>query len=132
MGETAPCGCGGTRQVSVSEFAAGDRHEWGVFVHCAGCGHTTQECGDGELHPRLRAAIIAEFGLARLRADPEVNRPLRVRLLAVLRRDGLTLAAAAGAYALLTGDGLTGTPVEMELLGKRLTAAGGTVTVEAV
>ncbi|MFC5002056.1 hypothetical protein ACFPIJ_30025 [Dactylosporangium cerinum] len=132
MGEAEPCRCGGTRQVSVSESIDGNRHVWGVFVHCAGCGYTTQECGDGEMYPRLRAAIIAESGLARLCADPEVNRPLRVRLLAALRRDGRTLAETTGAYALLTGDGITGTPAEMALLGKRLTAAGGTVTVEPV
>lgn len=87
-------------------------------------------CGWDEAPDQVRAAIIARDGLARLRADPLTNRPHRVKILTVFRRSGMTLGEAVDAYARLTGDGITDTPVEMHLLANRLAHAGASALLE--
>lgn len=73
---------------------------------------------------------MARDGLARLRGDPDANRTHRVAILATFRRTGVTLGEAVNAYAQLTGDGITGLPVEMNLVADRLTRAGACVVLE--
>jgi hypothetical protein len=89
-------------------------------------------CGTDEAPDRVRAAIIALDGLALLRADPLANRPKRVAILAVFRRAGMTLGEAVNAYAQLTGEGITGLPVELRLIADRLTNAGAVVVLDTV
>jgi hypothetical protein len=78
----------------------------------------------------LRQVIVARDGLARLRGDPEVNNPLRVRLLKVFRQYGVSISEASDAYARLTDAGVTGTSAEMCLLARRLAAAGAVTELD--
>jgi hypothetical protein len=78
----------------------------------------------------LRQVLIARDGLVRLRGDPAVNNPLRVRLLRVFRRYGVSISEASDAYARLTGAGITGTSAEMDLLARRLAAAGAVTELD--
>jgi hypothetical protein len=87
-------------------------------------------CGGDEAPDQVRAAIIARDGLSRLRADPVANRPRRVAILAVLRREGMTLGEAVAAYARLTSAGITGLPMELRLLANRLTRAGAVAILD--
>ncbi|MEV0570751.1 hypothetical protein [Dactylosporangium sp. NPDC050588] len=126
-----PCAsCGGTSRSWAQESVIYGRVESSVSMRCD-CGAASEACDWGPLTGIAREAFIARVGLVRVHADPEVNRPVRVRLLAVFRRDGMTIAEAVDAYARLTGDGITGTPAETQLLADRLAAAGGTVTTAA-
>ncbi|MET7396894.1 hypothetical protein ABZS66_25765 [Dactylosporangium sp. NPDC005572] len=104
---------------------------WSVETSCGGCGAQAVACGWGEVPGDVRAAMIAQYGTARLRLDPAVARPLRVRLLAALRRSGGgSLAEVAGLFERLTGDGVTGTEAEMRLLANRLAAEGARVDLQ--
>jgi hypothetical protein len=123
--------CATPTATSAAQAIHGDRVEWSWSVWCPGCGSAVEICGWGEVPDRVRAAIVARDGLARLRGDPFVNRPQRVAILAVLRRDGMTIGEAVDAFGQLTGAGITGLPVEMRLLADRLTAAGAVVVLYA-
>ncbi|MEV4134966.1 hypothetical protein AB0J72_22665 [Dactylosporangium sp. NPDC049742] len=126
-----PCAsCGGISRSWVTEVLYYGRIERSVSTRCE-CGAAWEECGMDGFSGIYREALVARVGLARVHADPEVNRPLRARLLVVFRRYGMTIAEAVDAYARLTGDGVTGTPAETQLLADRLAAAGGTVTTAA-
>ncbi|MGI5175610.1 hypothetical protein ACQEVZ_04665 [Dactylosporangium sp. CA-152071] len=127
----APCAqCGGTSRSRPQELVFYGHIESSVSTQCD-CGAASEACGRGPLTGIAREALIARVGLARVHADPEVNRPVRVRLLAVFRRDGMTIAEAVDAYARLTRDGITDTPAVTQLLADRLAAAGGAVTTAA-
>ncbi|GAA1557615.1 hypothetical protein GCM10009827_093180 [Dactylosporangium maewongense] len=127
----APCAqCGGISRSWPEESVIYGRIESSVSMQCD-CGAEGVACDWGPLIGIAREAFIARVGLARVHADPEVNRPVRVRLLAVFRRDGMTIAEAVDAYARLTGDGIIDTPAVTQLLADRLAAAGGAVTTAA-
>ncbi|MFF5232869.1 hypothetical protein [Dactylosporangium sp. NPDC000521] len=127
----APCArCGGTSRGRPEESIVHGRVESSVWMRCD-CGAESVACGPGPLTGIAREAYLARVGLARVHADPGVNRAARVRLLAVLRQEGTTIAEAVDAYARLTGEGIAGTPAEVQLLADRLAAAGATVTVAA-
>jgi hypothetical protein len=127
-----PCDrCGGTLRGQVSEIAIWGRVEWSVSWRCD-CGNALEVDECDEISGIHRAALVADAGLTRLRADAAVNAAVRVYLLAVFRRDDVTIAEAVAAYARLTSEGIIGTPARTRLLADRLTAAGATVTLEAL
>jgi hypothetical protein len=78
----------------------------------------------------VRLTPVTRVGLMRLHVDPDKNRDLRPRSLAVFRRRGATITEVADAYAALTGHGLTGTPAEMPVLAEQLTAEGLQVVLQ--
>lgn len=124
-----PCArCGAPILLHVAEILDGDRIIWIVTTRCVSCPYTVvsqdRPASFDRVDAIVRQTLIARVGLARLRADPEVNRALRLRALALFRRQGATVIGAADAYAVLTGEGLTGSPAEMAVLAARLTAAG--------
>jgi hypothetical protein len=119
--------CATPTTASAGQSIQGDRLEWSWSVCCPGCGCTVEICGRDEIPDQIRTAIIARDGLARLWADPLADRLRRVDILAVFRRGGMTLGEAVAAYAQLTGDGITGLPVELQLLANRLTHVGAVV-----
>jgi hypothetical protein len=128
-----PCDrCATPTIASAAYLVHNDRLEWSWSVRCPGCGAAVEICGTDEASDRVRAAIIALDGLALLRADPLANRPKRVAILAVFRRAGMTLGEAVNAYAQLTGEGITGLPVELRLIADRLTNAGAVVVLDTV
>lgn len=90
----------------------------------------SEECGWDELPGELRQLLLARDGTARLRVDVDAGRTLRVPILRVLRRDGASIEDASGTYARLTGDGITGTTAEMQLLANRLHAIGATTRLD--
>jgi hypothetical protein len=124
--------CHGTTSSTVAEVIEGDRVVWIISSRCEGCGRADElrewavAFDDGD---DVRQALIARVGLARLHADPDDSRAVRLKLLAVFRRRGATLVEAAEAYADLTGPGLTGTPAEMMVLSDQLTAVGASVSL---
>ncbi|WP_432825171.1 hypothetical protein [Dactylosporangium sp. CA-092794] len=131
-----PCpSCGGAVSLHVAEAVEGDRVVWTATSRCADCGYTDESCASpaefDNFDSIVRQAVVARVGLTRLHVDPDENRELRLRSLAVLRRRGATIADVADAYAALTGHGLTGTPAEMAILAKQLTAAGVQVTLHS-
>ena len=74
--------------------------------------------------------LVARVGLVQLQAEPDSSRVLRLRLLALFRRNGATIGEATEQTARLTGAGLIGTPAEMQLLANRLTTEGATVSLK--
>ena len=116
-------------RLHLSQFVLHGGIEWSIHRRCDDCGVETDECGRGDTPEPLRAALIDQCGLARLRVDAAESRPLRVRLMKVLRDDGAGLTAAKKAFEQLTGEGLTGTHAEMQLMAERLGAAGATPSV---
>jgi hypothetical protein len=65
-----------------------------------------------------------------LRVKPEIGATPRLPILRVLRQDGNSLEEATVSYARLTGDGVTGTTAEMQLLASRLRATGTTTQLD--
>ncbi|BCJ68372.1 hypothetical protein GCM10009779_49580 [Polymorphospora rubra] len=126
-----PClWCGAPSGGIVTQTIDEDRLLWGTSSICAGCGAVDEGSEWGAMPDELRRALIVRVGLARLRADPEVNRPLRVQVLRMFRRYGASVGEAADAYGRLTGAGITGTPAEIRLLARRLDAVGATVQLD--
>jgi len=124
-----PCPhCGAPISLHVAESLEGDRITWTATTRCLSCPYTvaSQEAPSvfDSLDAIVRQTLIARVGLARLRADPEVNRAVRSRALALFRRQGATVVGAADTYAALTDEGLTGSPAEMGLLAAQLITAG--------
>jgi hypothetical protein len=139
MGEAAivghelvePCfRCGAASRGVIYQTVVGDRLAWGISSRCDRCAEGYERCEWDEMPDELRQVLIARDGLARLRGDPEVNNPLRVRLLMVFRRYGVSISEASATYARLTGAGITGTSAEMDLLGRRLAAAGAVIELD--
>ena len=122
--------CGTSTVASGAQTIRGDRLEWSWSVRCPHCGDEVVMCGSDKTPDRVRAAIVAREGLSVLRGDPSVNRSQRVAILAVFRRNGMALAEATDAYDRLTGEGITGLPVELRLLAERLTDAGALVVTD--
>ncbi|MEV4135002.1 hypothetical protein AB0J72_22850 [Dactylosporangium sp. NPDC049742] len=124
-----PCArCGAPVLLHVAESLEGDRITWTATTRCVSCPYTVASQDQPAFFDRVdvivRQTLIARVGLTRLRADPEVNRTLRLRALALFRQQGATVVGAADTYTELTGEGLTGSPAEMAVLAARLTAAG--------
>ncbi|GLY05564.1 hypothetical protein [Actinoplanes sp. NBRC 101535] len=115
--------------VTPAQTVVTDRIAWAIETSCPRCGAVEEQCGWDEMPDPWREVLLAEEGRSRLRADRERNRPVKVRLLAVLRRQGATIPEALGTYDALTGEGVTGTSAEMTLLATRLSNAGAIVTL---
>jgi hypothetical protein len=129
-----PCPrCGDDVSLHVAEAVDGDKIVWILTSQCVGCRHTDVTQGRpavlDAVDPTIRQALVARVGHARVHADPDANRTLRLRALALFRRRGATIAGAAHAYASLTDAGITGTPAEMALLADYLTAEGIAVSL---
>jgi hypothetical protein len=87
------------------------------------------QCGRDEMPGHWRSILVAQDGLARVRADRRSSRPVKVRLLSVFRKQGATITEAIAAFESLTDAGIVGTPAEMRLLAGRLTSAGAIVSL---
>jgi hypothetical protein len=127
-----PCSyCDGTASGVVTEAIEGDLVVWTTSLRCSGCGRTTETVEPGGMADKIvRQALVARVGLVQLQAEPDSSRVLRLRLLALFRRNGATVGEATEAYARLAGAGLIGTPAEMQLLANRLTTEGATVSLK--
>ncbi|WP_027346847.1 hypothetical protein [Hamadaea tsunoensis] len=125
--------CGARTVGLVDEALVGDRIVWSVSLRCDGCDNVIEADYSGRIYPIERAALIARAGLVRLCVAPEAAQGLRLPLLTLFRRQGMTYAEAAAAHAALIGEGVVGTPAEMQLLANRLAVLGvaGTRTVRA-
>ncbi|MEV0732497.1 hypothetical protein [Polymorphospora sp. NPDC050346] len=122
-----PClRCGASSRGVVTQAIDGDRLTWGITSRCEGCADEGEDDGGawGRMPDDLRQALIAGVGLARLRADPEVTRPLRLQVLRMFRRYGASISEASDTYDRLTDAGVTGTPAEMRLLARQLETVG--------
>jgi hypothetical protein len=119
--------CGGEATCEVVQRIDGDRLQWTRDCHCSRCGATTAEVGWDETPDDVRAALLGRWGAARVvAADGSVP---QVPALRVFRAAGASIPQARTSVALLSGEGVTGTYVEMELLARRLRAEGVSVTV---
>jgi hypothetical protein len=106
------------------------RLAWSISVECDRCSFRTEECGWDELPDGLRQLLLDRDGTARLRVEPEIGVTLRLPILRVLRRDGISLNEASETYTRLTGVGITGTTAEMQLLASRLRAVGAATQLD--
>jgi hypothetical protein len=116
---TVPCDtCSGEAMCEVVQRIDGDRLQWTRDCHCSRCGAATAEVGWDETPADIRVALLDRWGAARVMAT---EKPVpEVPALRVFRRTGASIPEARTSVALLTGDGVTGTYVEMELLAQRL------------
>ncbi|MFI1933572.1 hypothetical protein [Streptomyces sp. NPDC020330] len=126
---SAPCEtCGAELRCSGTQSVREDRVWWDEEHQCSRCDSTVLVC-DGELPDHLRARMLAEHGAARLVL---VEAPVRrLPVLRVLRTDdGWSLPRARALLERILDGGHHGTGPEIELLARRLRAAG--VVAEAV
>jgi hypothetical protein len=124
------CECGGEAVRQVSQFVLRDELWWDAEFSCDACGtHMCEHSGLGAAPDDVRTALLAAHGRARLRLCGPA--PSLVPVLKVLRdTSSLSLSQARALAGELSGDGLTGTLTEMELLGARLRAHGVAVDLE--
>ncbi|MCP2328349.1 hypothetical protein HDA40_006856 [Hamadaea flava] len=128
-----PCAtCGESMAGYVSEAIAGHRLVWAVSMRCDGCGAALEIDDSGEMPAPVRAALVARVGLVRLHVEPESARGLRVPLLAVFRKQGMTYSEAIAAYNDIIAGGVAGTPAEMKLLAGLVNATGATPVLRVV
>ncbi|GAA0921189.1 hypothetical protein [Virgisporangium aurantiacum] len=121
------CGtCGGNLRSAISQSAFKGRLVWSIDRWCDNCGHAEVVDGWDDMPDELRSMLIEQCGLVRVRVDRAEANPLRVRLMAVFRVNGVGLVEARDAVARLVGEGVTGTDAEMRLLSERLAAVGVT------
>ena len=99
----------------------GDSLRWDVESACPACGFAVAEC-DGLLPDGTRERLLAEHGQAWLRVGASANRLAVMRVLRVALRIGLT-DVEGELSRVLSGD-CSGTLPEMELLARKLRAAG--------
>jgi hypothetical protein len=130
-----PCpNCGGAVTFHVAEAVDAGQVMWTATSRCADCGYVDESRASpavlDNVDAIVRQTLVARVGLTRLHVDPDKNRDLRLRSLAVFRRRGATITEVADAYAALTGHGLTGTPAEMSVLAEQLTAEGVQVVLQ--
>jgi hypothetical protein len=104
------------------------------YSRCADCGYVDESRASpavfDDVDGIVRQTLVARVGLTRLHVDPDKNRYLRLRSLAVFRGRGATITEVADVYAALTGHGLTGTPAEMSVLAEQLTVEGVQVVLQ--
>ncbi|MEU4164762.1 hypothetical protein [Actinoplanes sp. NPDC026670] len=125
-----PCGtCNAAAGVLVTQTVVGERIAWSVSLRCRQCGAAEEQCGWDVMPDHWREILVAQDGLARVHADLQSSRPLKVRLLSVFRDQGSTIAEALMAFKSLTGAGIVGTSAEMRLLARLLTNAGAIVSL---
>jgi hypothetical protein len=119
-----PCDtCRADWRCELSQAVVDDRLQWTVWCRCESCGSTVQECGWDDPPAEIRAAIVEQCGLARLRV-PDAAGAQRLRVMKVLRDNGVPMADVAATVERLGGAGLAGTVDEMELLAGRLRRVG--------
>ncbi|MEV7652858.1 hypothetical protein AB0O39_01665 [Streptomyces anulatus] len=120
--------CGADLRCSGTQAVLDDRLRWDEEHRCSRCDSTVLVCGD-TLPDHLRARMLAEHGAARLVLTEAPVR--RLPVLRVLRSDGArTLPRARALLELILDGGHHGTGPEIELLARRLRAAG--IAAEAV
>lgn len=130
-----PCPmCGAAVALHVAEAVDAGRVLWTATSRCTDCDYVSEDRASpavfDDVDGIVRQTLVARVGLTRLQVDPDKNRDLRRRSLAVFRRRGATITEVAEAYAALTGPGLTGTPAEMSVLAEQLTAEGVQVALQ--
>jgi hypothetical protein len=114
--------CGGEATCEVVQRLDGNRLQWTRDCRCSRCGTATAEVGWDETPADIRAALLDRWGAARVvAADGSVP---QVPALRAFRAAGASIPEARAVAALLAGEGVTGTYVEMELLAQRLRARG--------
>ncbi|MFD6495180.1 hypothetical protein ACFV99_05380 [Streptomyces sp. NPDC059944] len=114
-------GCGAEADWCGVQALVGEALRWDVESNCPACGFALAVCGD-DLAEELRGRLLTEHGRARLR----VSRPTRnAAIMRVVRAElGLGLdGIRAVLEQVLTGE-YSGTLPEMELLARKLRAAG--------
>jgi len=117
---TEPCGdCGSTMHCELVQRIVDARLHWSIEGRCSGCGAAFCTFGWDDTPTQVREAIIAAGELARLTVVLAEGTS-KVALLKVFRESGASLpeAVASAERALTTG--IEGTPVELELLARRL------------
>ena len=120
------CKCGGKLQIGVSQYGRDERLRWSESVSCSGCSERYEADGSGLAGEKARAAIMAEAGQWVLAATDGASRArIVVRLRELL---GFGLREASSLMALMPGDIVHGTPVEMQWLSRQVNAKCGNVT----
>lgn len=118
-------GCGGRLECQGVQALVGGSLRWDVECACRTCGSSLAACG-GALPDELRDRILDEHGSVRLLVDPP---PGNVAIMRVLRAElGVDLTDAGAVLARVLAGDYSGTLPEVELLARKLRAAG----VEAV
>ncbi|RST08789.1 MULTISPECIES: hypothetical protein [Streptomyces] len=113
--------CGGRAQWWGVQVLEGGRLRWDTECSCTACGFTLAVCG-GELPAGLRSRMLAEHGSARLRVEASAPNAVVMRVLrAVL---GVGLGEVRAVLSGVLAGTHSGTLPEMELLARRLRAAG--------
>jgi hypothetical protein len=105
----------------------GDSLRWDVEIGCAGCGFAVADCG-GELPDDVRELLLAEHGRALLRVQGPVRTSEVMRALRGALGVGLTQAKVLSGRVVAGEYG--GTRPEVELVARRLRAAGMDAVVE--
>jgi len=86
-----PCpNCGGAVAFHVAEAVDAGQVMWTATSRCADCGYVDESRASpavfDEVDGIIRQTLLAQVGLTRLHVDPDKNRGLRPRILAVFRR----------------------------------------------
>jgi hypothetical protein len=121
---TEPCGdCGATMRCELVQRIVDERLHCSIEGLCSGCGAAFCTFGWDDTPTRVRDALIAADGSARLTVV-SAEGASRVALLKVFRETGASLpeARASAERALTTG--IEGTSVELALLALRLRDKG--------
>ncbi|MEU6764032.1 hypothetical protein ABZ916_16090 [Streptomyces sp. NPDC046853] len=119
--------CGAELECWGTQALVQGRLEWDVVSSCAACGSAFAVCF-GDIPSERRAQLLSEHGAATLRVIGPSAR--RVVIMRVLRAElGTDLAGAKSVLGSVLEGGYSGTLPEMELLARKLRAAG--ITAEA-
>ncbi|APC37678.1 hypothetical protein A9R04_24700 [Nocardiopsis dassonvillei] len=114
-------GCGGRLECQGVQALVGGSLRWDIECACRACGSSFTACG-GALPDELRDRILDEHGPVKLLVDPSAGNVAIMRVLRAELGIGLTDARAV-LDRVLAGD-YSGTLPEVELLARRLRAAG--------
>ncbi|GGN92293.1 hypothetical protein GCM10010112_79310 [Actinoplanes lobatus] len=114
------CGtCPPGATATFSETIAYGRLCWSRLHSCTD--GPVLECGWDEPPPELRQVLLDQCGVFRLRLSGITS---RVTVMKVLRERGAALSDIAAMLTTLTGQGVTGTEMELRLLSMRLDGTG--------
>ncbi|MEU5902431.1 MULTISPECIES: hypothetical protein [unclassified Streptomyces] len=123
---SAPCpDCAAELKCTGSHALVGDRLQWDVASTCSACGCRLLACGD-DLPRQRRDQILAAYGPAKLRVSGPPTKNVAVMRVLRAEFDDMDLVTAKTLLLRLLSGDCTGTLPEMELLARKLRAAGVT------
>ncbi|MFF7636665.1 hypothetical protein ACFZB9_26470 [Kitasatospora sp. NPDC008050] len=114
--------CGGEAACWGGQVLVRERLEWSIEADCPACGPSAS-CGSGGIPDDLRERLIGECGPGHVDL-PRPDARAAVVMKVIRAGSDLDLSQARGALQALRSGQYTGTMPEIELLARRLRAAG--------